>query len=104
MLVNSIFIIGLLGGSFKNLRKTESKQSVIIKAVLSFVIWLALTGVMIVAAASYFYGDTLDSENRTVKLESATVYFIMYFIIWTLSALLLVYWINHSDKKILKLQ
>ncbi len=97
--VNSVFVAGVLIGLIRHYKSSESLKSVAIKGVISLSVWIVLTAVMIVAAASYFYADTISEKPRVVKFESATIYFIGYFIIWILSVIFVIYWANRAGKK-----
>jgi len=79
VLTNIVFCALFFWKTYANYRMADGKTAVIIKAIVSFVIWLVATVVVIVVSAGYFAGHTLESaDERTVQLESATVYLISF--------------------------
>ncbi len=80
-------------------RAANGKAAVIIKAVVSLVIWIAANIVIIAVSAGYFYADTLEAaEQRNVRMESATFYLISFIIGWILIGAWIIYWMNRPTK------
>jgi len=72
---------------------------IVIKAIVSLVIWLVSTFVFIAGITIYFAAHTPESvEPRTVQLESATVYLISFIIGWILVGAAIIYWMSRLPK------
>jgi len=97
VLTNIVFCALFFWKTYTGYRTADGKTTVIIKAIVSFVIWFIATFVIIVVSAGYFSGHTLEpAEQRTVQLESATVYLISFIIGWILVGAAIIYWISRN--------
>lgn len=100
VLTNIVFCILFFWKTYASYRAAESKAAIIIKAVVSLVIWIIATLVIVTVSAGYFSGHTLESaEPRMVELESATVYLISFIIGWILVGAAILFWITRPQQK-----
>ncbi|MGI8786710.1 MAG: hypothetical protein ACR2HG_02965 [Pyrinomonadaceae bacterium] len=99
IITNAVFYSLFFWKFYQSYRAADSKKSVIVKAAVSFIIWLISTLIIVAASAAYFYGDTIEGANRTVRLESATVYLISFITGWILIGAALIYWISHPPEQ-----
>jgi hypothetical protein len=97
--MNMLVIGGIIGGAYRRLKVFESIKTIALKGFSAFLVWLCLTAVMIVASAAFFYGDSLNEGQRIIKLESATIYFLMFFIGWVFAGFIIIYLINRLNQK-----
>ncbi len=99
VLINVIFCALFLGKTYAGYRAADGKTAVVIKAVVSFLIWLVAAFVIIVVSTGYFAGHTLETAGeRTVQLESATFYLISFIIGWVLIGAAIIYWMSRLPK------
>jgi len=99
VITNVIFFALLFWKTYANYRATESKTAVVIKAIVSFVVWLISTFILVAGSTIYFAGHTLESaEPRMVQLESATFYLISFIIGWILTGAAILYWMSRLPK------
>lgn len=99
ILTNIVFGTLLVWKIYQSYRAAKEKKSVVIKAIVSFIIWLISNVIIIAASAAYFYADTPDATDRTVQFESATVYFISFIIGWILIGAALIYWTSRPSRQ-----
>ena len=93
VLTNIIFCLLLLWKTYAGYQATESKMPVVIKAIVSLLIWFVSTVIIVVVSAGYFAGHTLEpAEERMVQLESATVYLISFIIGWIIVGAAILFW------------
>lgn len=92
---NAIFCVLFLWKTIVGYRATARKKTVVMKAVVGFVSWLAATFVIIAIMTAYFAGHSpIPDEARQVYLESATVYLISFIIGWILVGAAIVFWMS----------
>lgn len=95
VLTNIIFCLLFFWKAYAGYQAADGKTAIIIKAIVSFVIWLVSTFIVIAVSAGYFSGHTLEpASERTVQLESATVYLISFIIGWILTGAAILFWIS----------
>ena len=100
VLTNIVFGTLFFWKTYAGYQVASGKTAVIMKAVASFVIWVVATFVIIIVSAGYFAGHTLESaDERTVQLESATVYLISFIIGWILTGAAILYWMSGRAKQ-----
>ena len=96
---NVIFFALFFWKIYASYRAAESKTAVVVKAIVSFTIWLVTTFIILVGSTGYFAGHTLESaEPRMVHLESATFYLISFIIGWILVGAAILYWMSRLPK------
>jgi len=97
ILTNIVFCLLLIWKTSAGYRAAEIKTAVVIKAIVSLVIWLVSTVVIVVVSAGYFAGHTLEpASERTVQLESATVYLISFIIGWMIVGVAILFWMSRQ--------
>ena len=99
LLMNVLVLSGIIAGAYRRHKNLESIKTIVLKAVSALLIWLALTAGITAAAAMFFYADTPNGEERIVKMESATFYFLAFFIGWILAGVVIAYLINRLTSK-----
>ncbi len=97
ILTNVIFCALFFGKIYVSYQAADRKTAVVIKAIVSFLIWLAAAFVVIAVSAGYFAGHT--PEARTVQLESATVYLIGFILGWILVGMVILFWMSRPQRK-----
>lgn len=100
ILTNVIFCALFFAKTYTGYRAADGKTAVVVKAVVSFLIWLIAAFVVVIISAGYFSGHTLEpASERTVQLESATVYLISFIIGWILVGAAILFWMSRPQKK-----
>jgi len=100
VLTNLIFCVVFFWKAYAGYRAADGKTPIVIKAIVSFAIWLVSTFVVLVGSTGYFAAHTLESaEPRMVHLESATVYTILFIIGWILVGAAILYWMSRPARR-----
>lgn len=97
---NVIFFALFFWKTYASYQAADGKTTVIIKAIVSFVVWIVAAFVVIVGSTIYFAGHTLESAGpRMVHLESATFYLISFIIGWILIGAAILFWMSRAAKR-----
>ena len=96
---NSVVSGGIIVGIYRRFKIAESPLRILWKSGAAFIIWAILNIVILIDSLAFFYGDTVEQGERKIVLESATIYFLMFFGGWILAGIITILLINRIKSK-----